>query len=108
MKPRLLQPLFSAQMKRAKDDGTLYTLVRAYDCIWTLLYRPEDISLEDRRSNALANLEALGSVIENALGPEVFDADPRQLSFPEEILDPAQPTILECETGLIQLGHKLD
>lgn len=97
MTPRLSQPLFAGQQAKAKDDKRIYHMVRAYDCIWTLLKKPDDISYEDARANAAANLYMLGDIIENALGVEVFEADPRQLELPG--LD-------ECDTGLIQTTFK--
>ena len=94
MTPRLTQPLFAGAMAKAKDDRTLYNICRAYDCIWTMLARPDDISVEDRHANARANLYTLGEIIENALGAEVFEVDPRQLTFPDEILDPVRPATI--------------
>lgn len=88
--PRLTQPLFAGKQAEAKQDGMLYQIVRAYDCIWTQLYQPEDIPAEDRIANANANLCMLGTVIENALGSEVFYEEPAQLSFPSEVLDISQ------------------
>ncbi len=38
--------------------------------------------------NAEANLQNLGSIIEHVLGEGVFDVDPKQLSFPDEVLNP--------------------
>lgn len=86
-KPRLNQPLFTGKLAEAKQDGALYSFVRAYDCIWSLLYKPEDLSGEQVVSNARVNLDCLGTIIENAFGPDVFDIDPNQLTFPDEILD---------------------
>ena len=109
MMPRLTQPLFAGKQAEAKQDGMLYQLVRAYDCIWTLLHRPDDISPDQRRQNAVANLNTLGTVLENALGADVFEANPNQLSFPDEILSPPQPArfIDETEPGLIRFGDNI-
>ena len=60
----------------------------AYDSIWSLLYDPRDMPKQDIETNAEANLNNLGQIIENVLGSEVFDTDPQQLSFREDILNP--------------------
>ncbi len=92
MSPRLTQPLFAGAQAKAKqsEDQTLYHLVRAYDAIWSLVYKPDDMRPEDRISNARANLIMLSDLLEQALGTEAFESDPRQLSFPEEIVHPMQ------------------
>ena len=95
MMPRLSQPLFATEnQKRAKEDLRLYSILRAYDCIWTMLYKPEDITPEQRMQNAKANLQSLGTMLENACTAEIFEQDPRQLSLPEELLDVTQPITL--------------
>lgn len=88
--PRLQQPLFSGEhgeaYRHALDDKLLAKLIMAYDCIWNLLYRPDDIYDADVMSNARANLSNLGSIIEHAVGEAVFDASAAQLTFPEDLL----------------------
>ncbi len=95
MMPRLKQPLFSTiSASDAKRLG-IFNIIRAYDCIWTLMYRPDDLTVEQRNSNARVNLNSLGDIIEAAASAEAFEYDPRQLCFPDEIIDvqqPAQPS----------------
>ena len=89
--PRLVQPLFSKETSedynRAAADGVLGNIIRAYDCIWNLHFEPNDISAKDMAFNAEANLNNLGQIIEHVLGESVFDVNPKQLSFPNEILN---------------------
>lgn len=85
MTPRLKQPLFGEYREAAKVPE-IYDRVRAYDMIWNLVYHPEDITREQLMANARVNLACLGEFIEKTCGPEVFEHDPRQLTFPEEIL----------------------
>lgn len=91
-KPRLKQPLFSKEhgdlYKLAGEDRLLFRIVTAYDCIWSQLYEPSDITLGDIQKNAEANLQNLGMLIEHALGEECFDVDPKQLTFDEAVLNP--------------------
>lgn len=101
MMPRLKQPLFHPEHYGEIKHGVLKDFIRAYDCIWTLVYRPLDIPEHHRLSNARANLQRLGSVIEAKCSQCVFDADLRQLTFPDEILDePAS----DNETSRQRLG----
>jgi hypothetical protein len=102
MQPRLHQPLFSKGVysKHAATGDKLIELynellqnpelrplmlvVMAYDCIWTQLYRPEDITEQHTAENAVANLKNLEQVIMDTIGPDAFLSDPRQLSFCEK------------------------
>lgn len=100
--PRLMQPLFAREhgelYNAAAADRLLFRLVTAYDSLWNLRYQPDDICQADRLANAEATLQNLGQILENALGDAVFDADPRQLSFPDEILNPVTKPAL-CGEG---------
>jgi len=91
--PRLRQPLFAKEhgdlYNAAAGDGVIANFVRAYDCIWNLHFEPNDITAKDLAANAEANLNNLGQVIEHVLGEAVFDVDPTQLTFPDEIINPA-------------------
>ena len=79
---RLTQPLFAGPQAKARDDMRLYHMVRAYDCIWTLLQQPADIAPEDAKHNAIVNLLSLRQLIEHALGASCFEpADTSQLEF---------------------------
>lgn len=89
--PRLKQPLFTkaAEAYRKCDEDRLLThLTIAYDALWTMRYRPSDITEVDALANAEAGLSNLGNILEAALGPDAFDQDPRQLTFPDEIIYP--------------------
>ncbi len=90
--PRLQQPLFSKEhgelYNKVLEDKLMARLVMAYDCIWSMLYEPGDMTNKQLWDNAEANLQNLGSIIEHVLGEGVFDVDPKQLSFPDEVLNP--------------------
>jgi len=89
--PRLKQPLFTKQAEgyvKASDDNLLARLIIAYDALWTLRYSPNDIAFTDAIANAEAGLHNLGGILEHAIGTDIFDTDPKQLSFPEEVLNP--------------------
>lgn len=83
MAPRLLQPLFKhpAQAAAHKASPELTEIIRAYDVIWTLLREPYDITPKQREANAQIVLAALGSIIEDYCGVDVFDFDPKQLTL---------------------------
>lgn len=73
-------------------------MVLAYDALWNAFYRPDDIKREDLAHNTRAVLSLLGAVIEETAGDAVFDADPKQLSFPDEILYPTTAPSVQKET----------
>ena len=79
--PRLIQPL----MKQPEYPEMLhelgYSMVRAYDCIYNLLYMPNDITPAERIKNAEINLSVLGDLVLKLAGEQVFSHDPRQLEF---------------------------
>lgn len=87
MIPRLKQKLYSvSQLADAPREAVI-----AYDVIWTLIYQPDDIKIEARGANARVALNLLGDIIEQTAGPDVFEHDPRQLSFDDAILDSTEP-----------------
>jgi len=107
MIPRLKQPLFQeASQASCKKVPMLADLVRAYDSIWTLLYRPDDIALDARHENARVVLNSLGLHIEAHCGPDPFEFDPAQLTFPDEILHPTQPARLTDEAAFTNFKLK--
>jgi hypothetical protein len=109
VKPRLKQPLFAEPSQAAaKKDPLLAETIRAYDVIWNLLYRPEEISAEQRKENATVVMEALGVFIEDYCGVEPFEFDPSQLYFPDEIMEPLQPAVLDEPGVLLPFSKKLE
>lgn len=110
--PRLNQPLFKSKeqlMLKTELASTLSAahVVRAYDVIWNLVYRPDDISQGDRYGNAKIMLSILGDWIDCKAGEPAFECSPRQLSFPDTILSPIQPAQPES-AELFPLGGKLE
>ena len=103
--PRLKQPLFSLDhgelYNRACGDPLLSRLIQNYDCIWNLIY-PTTLNASEIRTNAEANLNNIGSIIESAIGEDVFEVDSKQLSFPEEILDCNQRPLVLDDSALNQ------
>lgn len=87
--PRLKQPLFTKEYPDTMPREH-YQLIRAYDAIWNLHFEPEDMTLRQVAANAEANLHMIGDLLEKVIGDSIFEVDPQQLSFAEEVLNPPQ------------------
>jgi hypothetical protein len=97
IKPRLKQPLFSKEhgvnYHAAMQDPILMNFIRAYDCIWNLMYYPKDMQTQEVLENGEINLQSLGRAIEQTFGESVFttkEVDDGQLSFDFESENNAQ------------------
>lgn len=81
MIPRLKQSIVNVPTHPDVLNQTTYEMLRAYDCIWNMLYEPLEYSHEERVQQAKSILCSLGFLLETAMTEHIFDESYKQLEL---------------------------